>query len=175
MYEGFTTPEPGDLFLCYDSTLLGRAIDRVEEIGMLRRGQKPPKGRPVYSHVAVYIGNGECIEALGPGLVKTLAVDHHGKADIWTQHVERRGRDRIVKKAQKMLRQGYTYSWWDLFVQFAWLIFGLRIPWHQKRSLVCSVFGYDVWMADGIKIAPRRNCAPEDIPLYGTLFFRGRW
>jgi len=36
MYEGPTVPQPGDLLLCYDSTLLDGAIDTVEKLGMLR-------------------------------------------------------------------------------------------------------------------------------------------
>lgn len=175
MYEGFEQPQPGDLLLCYDHTLLDEAIDTAEYLGMLRRHQRPPKNRPIYSHVAVYIGNGKCIEALGPGLVLTEASKHHGKADIWTQHVSPHGRQRIVAKARKMLAQGYRYSIWNIVVQFIWLLFRLRIPWHQEHSLVCSIFAYDVWWADGWRIAKRQNCDPEDIALDGVLFFKGRY
>lgn len=74
-----------------------------------------------------------------------------------------------------MLDQKYRYSYWDIAVQFMWLVFGLRIPWHQEHSLVCSVFGYDVWEVAGYKIAKHRNCAPEDVVLDGVLFFKGRY
>lgn len=175
MYEGITQPQPGDLLLCYDGTLLDKAIDAVEVLGMLRRHQKPPPGRPVYSHVAVYIGGGQCIEALGRGLVVTAARTHRGRADVWTANIGSARRERIVEKAQQMLEAGYRYSYWDIVVQFMWLVCGLRIPWHQEHSLICSVFGYDVWATADLKIAKRRNCDPEDIALDGVLFFKGRF
>lgn len=175
MYEGFTQPQPGDLFLCYDRTVPDDAIGVVERIGMLRRHERPPRGRPIYSHVAVYIGSGYCIEALGSGLVLTRAAGHRGRADVWTQNIGQQRRARVVEKAQQMLEDGYRYSYWDIAVQFFWLMFGLRIPWHQVHSLICSLFGYDVWAAADLQIAKRRNCAPEDIALDGVLFFKGRF
>lgn len=173
--ESFVRPRPGDLLLCYDHTWYDKAIDAVEEFAMLRRGIRPPKGRPIYSHVAVYVGNGYIIEALGNGLVKAPMYNYFGKADVWSKPVGTAARDRIVARAEKMLKGGYTYSWWDVAVQFCRLVFGLHIPWHQKKSLICSVFGYDCWTSIAIKIAQLRNCAPEDIATFGVLQFTGRF
>lgn len=175
MYEGYTQPQPGDLLLCYDRSLVDDAIDVVERIGMLRRHERPPRGHSIYSHVAVYIGSGYCIEALGSGLVLTGARKHRGRADVWTANIGSARRERIVERAQQMLENGYRYSYWDIAVQFAWLVFGLRIPWHQEHSVVCSVFGFDTWLPTGLRIAKHRNCAPEDIALDGVLFFKGRF
>jgi len=112
---------------------------------------------------------------IGFGLVLTDARKHHGKADVWTQNIGSARRARIVAKAQQMLAQKYRYSYWDIAVQFTWLILGLRIPWHQRKSLICSVFGYDVWKSAGLQIARRRNCSPEEVALDGVLFFKGHY
>lgn len=170
----YAKPQPGDLLLCYDDTLLDKAIDTVEEIGLIRQGIKPPKGRPIYSHVAVYVGRGYVIEALSNGLVRSNSHEYFGKADVYTKDILDSRRSRIVDKAEKMLREHYTYSWLDIAVQFVWLVFGLRIPWHSKRSIICSVFGFDCWNAAGFQIAKYRNCAPEDIATFGVLHFKGR-
>ncbi|MCL6597926.1 MAG: hypothetical protein K6T81_04230 [Alicyclobacillus macrosporangiidus] len=175
MDQAWTQPKPGDLLLCYADSWLGEAIDTVEEIGLLRQGIKPPRGRPIYSHVAVYVGDGYVIEALGNGLVKSPAYNYFGKADVWSLDVDDTTRARIVGQAYRMLEAGYKYSYWDLFVQFMWLVFGLRIPWHSKHSIICSVFGYDCWAAAGYQIAARRNCAPEDIATFGVLQYQGRF
>lgn len=176
MDNAFARPRPGDLLLCYDSTWYDKAIDAVEEIGMLRQSIKPPNGRPIYSHVAVFVGNGYIIEAIGNGLVRSPSHSYFGKADVWSKPIGTAARDRIVARAEKMLKTGYTYSWWDVAVQFARLVFGLRIPWRQKKSIICSVFGYDCWATSiAIKIAQLRNCAPEDIATFGVLQFTGRF
>lgn len=73
----------------------------------------------------------------------------------------------------QMYEQGYTYSFTDLFVQFVRLIFRLRIPWQQKHSVICSMFGFDCYQAAGIRIAKNKNCAPDVFAIYGALERRG--
>ncbi|MCL6599221.1 MAG: hypothetical protein K6T81_10825 [Alicyclobacillus macrosporangiidus] len=175
MDYAWTEPKPGDLLLCYADSLLGEVIEEVEEIGLIRQGIRPPRGLQIYSHVAVYVGDGYVIEALGNGLVKSPVSKYFGKADVWSRDVDDTTRARIVGQAYRMLEAGYKYGYWDLFVQFMWLVFGLRIPWNSKHSIICSVFAYDCWFAGGYKIAVRRNCAPEDIAIFGVLHYQGRF
>ncbi|MHB1626756.1 MAG: hypothetical protein ACYCVB_00065 [Bacilli bacterium] len=166
-------PKPGDLLQCYNPSLLRDAIVAAERIGMLRSGIRPPRGRPVYSHTAVYVGNDHIIEALGAGLVRSPASKHLGHADVWTREIDASGRENIVRRAEAMYSTGYRYAWMDLGVQLVHLTLGLRISYHFDHSIICSVFGYDCWAADGWKVAKRRNCDPEDIALGGVLHFAG--
>ncbi len=167
--------QPGDLLQCYSASLLRDAIVAAERIGALRDGVRPPRGRPIYSHTAVYIGNDFVIEALGAGLVRSPVSKHLGNADIWTRDVSAYGREQITARAEDMYRTGYKYAWMDLGVQLAYLTLGLKISYHFEHSIICSVFGYDCWAADGWKVAKRRNCDPEDIALGGVLHFAGEF
>ena len=168
-------PKPGDLLLVHAPTLYEDAIEIAERISLLRQGIRSPLGHPIYGHVAVYVGGGQVIEALGRGLVCSPVTKYVGHSDIWTQDVSSAARDRVVMRALSMFHSGYRYSWVLIAILAVRLLFGLRLPWHQKGSLVCSVFGYDCWLADHIEIAKTRACAPEDIPLGGQLYFGGAY
>ena len=167
------SPLPGDILLCYVPSLLGTAIDTVEEIGLIRERIPIPRGHPVYSHAALYVGGNTVIEALGRGLVRNGADKYHGMADVWSADITAAERDAITGRGSAMFRTGYTYSYLDIAVQFVTLTTGLRIPIRLDHSIICSVFTFDAWMGAHIRIAKRRNCAPEDEALYGTLDFRG--
>ncbi|MHB1681579.1 MAG: hypothetical protein ACYCYO_01945 [Bacilli bacterium] len=167
------SPLPGDVFLCYVPSLLGTAIDTVEEIGLIRERKPIPRGHPVYSHAALYVGGNTVIEALGRGLVRFRVDNYHGVADVWSADLTAEERDAITGRGTAMFRTGYTYSYLDIAVQFVVLTTGLRIPIRLDHSIICSVFTFDAWMGAHIKIAKRRNCAPEDEAVYGTLDFRG--
>ena len=167
------SPLPGDILLCYVPSLLGTAIDTVEEIGLIRQRIPIPRRHPVYSHAALYVGNNTVIEALGRGLVRSRADKYRGVADVWSADISADERNAITGRGTAMFRTGYTYSYLDIAVQFVMLTTGLRIPIHMDHSLICSVFTFDAWMGARIQIARHRNCAPEDEAVYGVLDFRG--
>ena len=168
-------PKPGDLLLVHAPSVYQDAIEFAERISLFRQGAHPPRGHPVYGHVAVYIGEGYILEALGRGLTRSPITKYAGSADIWTRQISRSSRDRIVLRAIAMWRARFRYSWLLIGILAVRLLFGWRLPWHQRGSLVCSVYGYDCWAADKVQIAASRACSPEDIAVYGRLYFAGEY
>ena len=164
----------GDLLLVRQNDLYEDVIAFGERVSMLRQGIKPPRGRPVYGHVAVYVGNGTVIEALGRGIVRSPASKYLGSGDIYTRQVTEAERAQICHTAMRLYIADYKYSWWLIAILAVRMLTGLQIPWRQKYSLVCSVLGYDAWLPV-CKIAAERACTPEDIPIYGALKFKGEW
>ncbi|MCF8568336.1 hypothetical protein LLE49_26805 [Alicyclobacillus tolerans] len=89
---------------------------------------------------------------------------YRGYTDVWTYpEVTGSGRKCIVHKAEVMA-EGYRYSYWDICLLLCRLTTGLRIPWGETQSMVCSVFGYDCWNAAGIQIAQCNNCSRKRSP-----------
>ena len=108
------SPQPADILLCYSPSLIGSAIDSVEALGLLREHKKPPPHRPLYSHAALYIGDGRITEAIGRGLVKSDAQKYSGVADIWSRDLSCVQRQTIVQRAKAMVRVGYRYNYLDI-------------------------------------------------------------
>lgn len=168
-------PQPGDVLLCFAPSLIGRAIDSIEALGLVREGKRPPRLTPLYSHACIYVGNGQVVEALGRGVVRSDAHKYDGVADIWARQMTREDRQAVVSRANTMVRARVKYSYMDILVQCIGLLTGLYLPMRLKRSVVCSVAAYDCYEAPNpsIPIAERRNCAPESIAVYGALDYRG--
>ena len=166
--------EIGDLLLVRQNDVYEDLIAFGERISMLRQGIKPPYGHPVYGHVAVYLGNGTIIEAVGRGVVRSPASKYLGSADIYTRPTTEAEREQIRYRAMRLYIDDYKYSWWLIAILAVRLLFGWQIPWKQKYSLVCSVLAYDAW-EPVCKIAAERACTPEDIPLFGALKFKCEW
>ncbi len=63
---------PGDILLCQGNTLISAAITIAERTQLAGPN---PLGRPWYSHVALYLGEGKSAEMLSPGLVTHTILD----------------------------------------------------------------------------------------------------
>ncbi len=176
-------PLPGDILMCYAPSVVGSAIDTVEGLGLLREHKKPPDHVPIYSHCCVYLGpdptedTGLCYvsEALGRGVVRSNAAKYEDVADVWAMSLTAQQREDVVHRANAFWRTHWRYSYGDIFVQFVRLLTGLKMPFEMKRSIICSLQCYDCYQAASEKIAALRNCAPEDIPIYGALEYRGQF
>ena len=163
----------GDILLIHNDTLLSDLVIWGEELELLRKGEKWPS-RPIYSHSAVYIGNGTIIEALSDGLTASKLSKYIGKADIWSHNISGYDRTQIRKHAIDMFMIGYKYSWWLDFLLALRMLFGWHIRWVQRGAVNCSVYPWDAWWSAGHKIAASRACAPEDFCIYGYLGFMGQ-
>lgn len=170
----YAYPEIGDVIEVFGDSFVENGISVVEEVGMWLRDEHKPKGQPIYAHTAVYVGNGQIVEALGRGLTLSPLSKYNGYADVYRRDMSDYRREAIVKRALTMYREGYTYDYVEILWQFIRLIFRLDIPWHLKRSVICSVFVYDCYQAASIQIAKRRNCDPEELALFGSLTYKGR-
>lgn len=175
MKQTVAQPKPGDLLMVYEPSLYEDAIAFAERVSMVRQNIRPPRGRPIYGHVAVYIGHGLVLEALGRGLTRSLASKYAHTADIWTRDVSHNARDAVSQRAVAMFRTGYRYSWWLIAILAVRLLFGLKLPWRQRHRLICSTYAFDCWLADRVRIAPSRACSPEDIALHGKMYFAGEY
>ena len=162
----------GDVILVYNDTLLSDLVIAGEELELLRKGKKWPS-RPIYSHSAVYIGEGTIIEALSDGLTASKLSKYIGKADVWSHPISGYDRTQIRKHAIDMYMIGYKYSWWLDFLLALRMLFGWHIRWVQRSAVQCSAFLWDDWWSTGLKIAASRACAPEDLAMFGYLRFMG--
>lgn len=166
--------EIGDLLLVRQNDVYEDLIAFGERISLLRQGKPVPRGHPVYGHVAVYIGNGTIIEAVGRGVVRSPASKYLGSADIYTRPTTEAERQKIRYRAMRLYIGDYKYSWWLIAILAVRLLFGWQIPWQQKYSLVCSVLAYDAW-EPVCKIAAERACTPEDLATYKAVEFKCEW
>lgn len=168
---------PGDILLCYSPSIYRDLIVGAEDFYIARReafrqGKPAPAGRPIYSHVAIYVGGGKVIEALGRGVVISDVSKYAGKADTWRVPVASYEMRRAwVQRAYK--RVGYKYAWGDILVQAVRMFFAVNIPYNFSHSVICSVLAYDCVNGKRWHIAQRRNCSPQDIAMYGMLNFAG--
>ena len=152
--------------------LIDDGIEAVQDWYDLRTGQ--PHGKDAcYTHVAIALDKGLIAEAIGRGVVISEASKYAGIADVWGMELTIPQRERIMRKAKWMAANRYKYAYLDIAVLFLRLAFGLRVPWHERHAVVCSVLAYDCYWATGIKIVPERNCWPSAITQAGVLEYRG--
>ncbi len=162
----------GDVLLVHNDTFLSDLVIRGEELELLRKGEKWPS-RPVYSHSAIFIGNGNIVEAIGRGVTVARLAKYYGKADIWSAPVHGIDRVQMRKTALDMVAQHYTYSWRLDAILALRMTLGLRLRWVQKHAVNCSAATWDVWESTRHRIAVSRACSPEDIAMWGYLQFMG--
>lgn len=138
---------PGDLIFCHGSSLVDRIIQFVT--------------RSKYNHAAIYIGNGQVMEAQGFRTVGIQSLSFYaGQYDVY----------RIPMSNAQLLsglmwlkhQEGVQYDYWDIFVLFMRCVFRLTIPWHECHRLICSRLGRDFLFQCKIPI-PDQNMTPEDL------------
>ena len=165
-------PKPGDILMIRSHDLIDDGIEAMQDWYDLRTGQ-PHGSDACYTHTAVCLDKGRIVEAIGRGVVISDASKYAGIADIWGMELTVPQRDRILRKAKWMAANRYKYAYWDIAVLFFRLAFGLRVPWHERRAVICSVLDYDCYWATGIKIAPERNVWPSAIAQAGVVKYQG--
>ena len=166
-------PKVGDVILVHNDTVLSDLVIWGEELELLRKGEKWPS-RPIYSHSAVFIGEGNIVEAVGRGVTVSRLSKYYGKADIWSAPIHGIDRTQMRKTALDMVAQHYTYSWWLDMILAVRMTLGLRLRWVQHHAVNCSAATWDVWASAGHRIAVSRACSPEDICMWGYLEFMGQ-
>ena len=165
-------PQPGDILMVRAHDLLDDGIEAIQDWYDLRTGQ-PHGSDACYAHVAICLDKGRIVEAIGRGVVISDASKYAGIADVWGMTLTIPQRERIMRKAKWMAANRYKYAYLDIAVLFLRLAFGLRVPWHERRAVICSVLAWDGYWATGIKIAPERNVWPSAIAQAGVLTYQG--
>lgn len=163
----------GDVILVRNNTFLSDLVIAGEELELLRKGEKWPS-RPIYSHSAVYIGEGNIVEAVGRGVNVSRLAKYYGKADIWSAKIHVVDRVQMRETALDMVAQHYAYSWWLDVILAIRMTLGLRLRWVQHHAVNCSAATWDVWDSVGHRIAVSRACSPEDIAMWGYLRYKGQ-
>ena len=164
--------QTGDVILVHRHTVGEDLVRWGEEIELARKGERWPI-YPVYSHAAVYVGDGLIVEALGRGTTLSQLDKYIGKADVWTGYVSNTHRELMRLYALRLVEHKVRYSWWlDVLLALRMLI-GLRVRWIQRDADNCSALVFDVWWSIHRRIAASRACSPLDIAMWGYLRFEG--
>ena len=165
-------PKPGSLLMVRPHDLIDEGIEAIQDWYNLRTGQAT-HGEAYYTHCAVVIDKGRIVEAIGRGVVISDASKYAGIADIWGMELTYTQAELITRKAKWMAANHYRYAYWDIAILFLRLAFGLRLPWHERHAVICSVLADDCYQGANIKIAPEHNCWPSAISQAGVLKYQG--
>ncbi len=142
----------GDLIFVRSTELLGLAIEWAEN--------------GVYSHVAIYAGDGQVLEAEGGRTIGYRALkDYDGKYDIG--HVQAVNctptpkRVKVLKEAERFIGKKYD---WKLDVLLAIkLLFHVTLSYEEKNKFICSTYAARVWKAAGLPLSNILYPTPQDL------------
>jgi hypothetical protein len=114
-----------------------------------------------YSHVAVYMGNGQSMEAQAFRTVGLEAVSQYTLYDIIP--LPPIDPENLAIGLQWLLQQqGRHYSYWSDFVILMRKLFGILIPWHEDDEIMCARLARDFLFQCGLPI-PDEDMSPEDL------------
>ncbi|WP_067935865.1 hypothetical protein [Alicyclobacillus kakegawensis] len=155
-------PLIGDLLLVRSRDLLSRTIEDVTH--------------SPYSHVAVFTGPDELVEARGFHRVGYQdPAKYLGKADLFRcDSLTPDQRVRIALAAKQHIGQHYDYLL--LGVEFVRYVFGVVLPWYEHDTVICSTLVADAYWAAGVDLCPGvRYPAPADVAESRLLRKVGPW
>lgn len=137
----------GDLIFVRGSGFIARMIEDVT--------------RSKYSHVAIYVGYGQVFEAQG---MRTAGyrplLDYNGSYDVVC--TDRTPSEVFKGIAWLKQQKGREYSYWSIFVIAVKKLFGIDIPWHEGREIICSRLARDYVYQLGYPI-PDVDMTPEEV------------
>jgi uncharacterized protein YycO len=133
-------PLAGDLLLVRDTDFVSRSIEFVTH--------------SPYSHVAIFTGPDELVEAQGFRKVGYQDLGkYEGKADVFScDQLTDAQRARIVQSVKSHLGQHYDYLL--LAIEFVRYVFGLMIPWREHNTVICSTLAAGGYRDAGIDLCP---------------------
>jgi cell wall-associated NlpC family hydrolase len=119
-----------------------------------------------YSHVAMYIGNGEVIEAQRLRSVGLAPLsEYDGKYDVYTcPTLTDDQRKQIIEYARSM--GGIKYDYLDIARLFLRCVFRLELPIDDPTRIICSELIVKAYSKAGIKLVQGRedyDVTPEDV------------
>ncbi|GMA52077.1 hypothetical protein GCM10025857_34340 [Alicyclobacillus contaminans] len=155
-------PLVGDLLLVRDADFISRAIEDITH--------------SPYSHVAVFTGPNELVEAQGfrrvgyqdPGV-------YAGKSDLFRcDSLTLEQRFRIAAAAK--LHIGQHYDYWLLVIEWVRYALGIVLPWRERHTVICSTLAADAYRVAGVELCPKvRYPAPADVAESQLLRKVGPW
>jgi hypothetical protein len=147
---------PGDLVFVSGTGLIARLVKWVT--------------KSKWSHVSVYLGDGNVMEAqaLRPvGLSRIVSYNAQFDAiplpSIVTPEQRQKGLYWLY------MQRGRHYSYWSDFVILMRNVFGIMIPWHEGDDIICSRLARDFLAECGLPI-PDEDMSPEDVYEWLTSF-----
>lgn len=154
--------QPGDILLTRSNGLIGGII-RVgeyihvdgwrEAMGRFWRWAKyrqplssTPHDPAWVNHAAVYVGNGEVIEALAQGLVRSPVSKYHPtqfiviKLEAIKPGVDDAHREDLIEFADAEADRHDKYGWFSIFSIIVQILTPLKLNLTWKDSMICSAF-----------------------------------
>lgn len=166
---------PGDLLLCRSNGLVGALIrfgERVRVHGWqvaLERavrvlaGQKIPEAPDDPSwcnHVAVYVGDGQVIEALAKGLqLNPVGTRDHVVAPLCNAlpAVGEAERQALLDFAHAQLGRHDRYGWLSIVSIVLQILTPAKLDVSWDGALICSAFGAQCWEHSGVTLWTRSS------------------
>lgn len=132
--------EIGDLILVKGTGLISKAIEDIEH--------------SQYSHVAIYVGNNQLIEAEGFEKTGYVSIDKYkGQADVY-KHVYLTEFDK--RNLLKYLKEqvGTKYDYLLLLWEFLRYVKHIALPYKEYHSHICSTLANDAYQDIKVFLCP---------------------
>ena len=173
--------QPGDVLLCHSDAFVSKLIRFGETVRYhgWRKGLQMLVGRwtapvddPTWAnHAAVYVGDGQLIEALGSGLVMS-PVSKYGPdayrvaplAEI-RQDVSAEARADLVAFAKAQLLRHGPYGWLSIASIVVQILTPSKLDLSYDGALICSAFAAQCWEHAGLILPTRSSLttSPADL------------
>lgn len=138
----------GDLVFVWGATFIDKAIDWAEN------------GR--YSHVALYIGSGNVIEAYPFQKVRVRALaDYNGRYDVGHVYTAMSIRAKVYAYAYSQIGRGY--GWKTILFLFLHLVLHSKCKYNRDKGIICSVFAHQAWKRAGKPLTHKLVPTPQDL------------
>lgn len=158
--ESSTVLKPGDLIF-----VQGHLLHIVDDI--IKLGEHIETHQPFatcYSHVAIFMGNGQVAEAqFGRKTGYTPLSAYEGNYDIGRVDLTNEQREKIVQSAIAEFGKRYDY---DLIFGLGFdILTGAALSHDDANRKICSTYVNDVFKACGIRLVNTDTPTPEDLAL----------
>jgi cell wall-associated NlpC family hydrolase len=137
----------GDIIFVKGDDLISRVIEFAEN--------------GPYSHVAIYAGNGQVIEAQGGRTIGFNNLSVYKNYDVGRVDMTDFQREALIRYAKTQF--GKRYDWELVYVLFLKLVLHINKPYQEKTRRICSTFVRDCFDHVGITLTKIENCTPEDL------------
>lgn len=150
--------EIGDLIATRSDSFVGRAIrlgEKVKDTGSLWRGLRAPATTDSHwNHIAVYVGDGQIVEALGKGLTLSPLTKYseYLHLPMPAGPKDKRLRAAALLFAMDELKRKRKYGWLSIASIFFQLVTPFKFSVSYGGAVICSAFGAMVWEHAGIII-----------------------
>lgn len=139
--------QAGDIIFVRGDDLLDELIEWAED--------------GVYSHVALYVGDGFVIEATGGNRIKLARLSSYASYDVGSVSMTDQQREDLI--AYAMTQQGKRYDWALIGIIALRLLLRIDIPYAERALRICSTFIRDCFDYIRIQLTEIVNCTPQEL------------